>query len=117
MPYLADTIKPSDPKWQIELHNRAGLKAITGFIIYLNGSPVLWCSKKQVLTTTSTMESKLDGIALVAPHSLWVSDVCIDISSTYKANCLTLQICITADRQYPADRQLLCRSAANFRVF
>ena len=23
MPYLADTIKPSDPKWQIELHNRA----------------------------------------------------------------------------------------------
>ena len=72
------------------LNTDPGLKAITGFIIYLNKSPVLWCSKKQVLTTTSTMESELDGIALVAPHSLWVRDVCIDISSTYKANCLII---------------------------
>ena len=48
-----------------------GLKAITGFVIFLNGSPGIWCSKKQILTTTSTMEAELDSMAMCVPHSLW----------------------------------------------
>ena len=65
-----------------------GLKAISGFVIYLNKSPVIWCSKKQVLTATSTMESELDSMAMVTPHSLWTRDIVLEMSSTFKPNCL-----------------------------
>ena len=67
-----------------------GLKAITGFVIFLNGSPVIWCSKKQILTTTSTMEAELDSMAMCVPHSLWTRDILMEISSTYKPNCLII---------------------------
>ena len=60
-----------------------GLKSITGYMIRIGTSPIVWASKKQVLTTMSTMESELDALAHAVIPSLWVRDLLKDLSDEY----------------------------------
>ena len=56
-----------------------GLKAVTGYMVRMGSSPIMWQSKKQVLTTLSTMESELDALASSIIPSIWLRDLLHDL--------------------------------------
>ena len=51
------------------------MQAVTGYMIRMGNSPIMWQSKKQVLTTLSTMESELDALASATIPSIWLRDL------------------------------------------
>ena len=67
-----------------------GMKSITGYVIRMGESPIIWSSKKQVLTTMSTMESELDALAHSVIPSLWLRDQVKDLSDNYTVKPITI---------------------------
>ena len=67
-----------------------GLKSITGFMIRLGTSPIIWSSKKQVLTTLSTMESELDALAHAVVPTLWLRELLSELLDNYSPSTITI---------------------------
>ncbi|GEQ70720.1 hypothetical protein JCM33374_g4399 [Metschnikowia sp. JCM 33374] len=55
--------------------NEEGRKSRTGYIIYLNGTPIAWKSKKQTLVTTSTHASEYVALSTTVNDLLWLRDL------------------------------------------
>lgn len=47
-------------------------KSTSGFIVYFNGTPILWQSKKQTSTALSSTESEFISLANVSKEILWL---------------------------------------------
>lgn len=52
--------------------NEEGRKSRTGFIIYINGTPIFWKSKKQGLVTTSTHAAEFVALSHTVIELVWV---------------------------------------------
>ena len=59
----------SDADWGRDLYGR---KSIYGFIVYLNGCPIAWVSKKQTFVAQSTCESEYVGMSEATREIRWV---------------------------------------------
>ena len=59
----------SDADWGRDLYGR---KSIFGYIIYLNGCPISWVSKKQTFVSQSTCESEYVGMSEAVREIRWI---------------------------------------------
>ena len=59
----------SDADWGRDLYGR---KSIYGFIVYVNGCPISWVSKKQTFVAQSTCESEYVGMSEATREIRWV---------------------------------------------
>ncbi|QBM89342.1 Reverse transcriptase RNA-dependent DNA polymerase [Metschnikowia aff. pulcherrima] len=88
--YLRDTmdfslrINRSDhPEGKVKLYafsdasfaNEDDGKSRTGYIIYMNGTPISWKSKKQTLVTTSTYAAEYVALSRTVEETLWLRDL------------------------------------------
>ena len=67
-----------------------GMQAVTGYITRIGTSPIMWQSKKQVLTTLSTMESELDALATSTIPSMWLRDLLTDLVEDFVPYPITM---------------------------
>lgn len=70
-----------------DLDNR---KSRSGTILILNGGPILWLSRKQACTATSTTESEYVAASLAAKETVWVCRLLHDIGYPQKILLRTL---------------------------
>ena len=50
-------------------------KSTTGLVIFLNGGPISWKSKKQSTNSTATLEAEMKAAALVGMELVWLRDL------------------------------------------
>jgi hypothetical protein len=62
----------SDADWANDINDR---KSISGWIIKLNGNPIIWKSKKQKAVALSTCEAELYALASAIQDMLWLYDL------------------------------------------
>ena len=52
--------------------NLAATKSTTGYIIYLNGNPIVWKSRRQGTTALSSMEAEFVALSAAVSEILWI---------------------------------------------
>ena len=60
--------------------NNDDIKSITGYVVMLGKSPIVWSSKKQSLVTKSSMESEIEALYYTVPNSQWLQDLMKEIA-------------------------------------
>jgi hypothetical protein len=66
----------SDADWASCLETR---RSTYGFSIYLGGSLVSWCAKKQPIAARSSCESKYRAMANTAAEIIWVTHLLTEL--------------------------------------
>jgi hypothetical protein len=59
-------------------------KGTSGYLIYINGTLVLWRSRKQKVVTRSSTETELVSLNEVAPEVVWVVEWCEEVGLRHK---------------------------------
>lgn len=60
--------------------NNDDIKSITGYVVMLGKSPIVWSSKKQSLVTKSSMESEIEALYSAVPNAQWLQDLMKEIA-------------------------------------
>lgn len=85
--FAVEVLKSHYPDNKIKLYafsdasfaNEEGRKSRTGYIIYTNGTPIAWKSKKQGLVTTSTYAAEYVALSNTVHDILWLKGLCNDL--------------------------------------
>lgn len=64
-----DLLGYTDADWAADAHDR---RSTTGFVFYLGGTPVTWCSRKQPTVALSSTESEYMAITEGAKEAVWL---------------------------------------------
>ena len=70
----------SDSDFAADLNNR---RFTSGFIFLLNGGPISWKSKQQLLVTSSTHDAEYVGLAIASQEVIWLQNVLIFLLPDY----------------------------------
>ena len=57
-------------------------KSTTGIVVFLNGGPISWKSKKQSTASTATLEAEMKAAALVGMELVWLRDLVTEFGIT-----------------------------------
>ena len=59
--------------------NLASPRSTTGYIIYLNGNPIVWKSRRQTTTALSSMEAEYVALSTAVSELLWVKHLLCEL--------------------------------------
>ena len=59
----------SDADWAGDPNDR---RSVSGFVVYLGSSPILWASKKQHTVSRSSAEVEYRALAIAAAKLTWI---------------------------------------------
>ena len=57
-------------------------KSTSGLVVFLNGGPISWKSKKQSTNSTATLEAEMKAAALVGMELVWLRDLVSELGVT-----------------------------------
>lgn len=81
--FTIDILKAHYPDGKVKLYafsdasfaNEEGRRSRTGYIIYVNGTPLAWKTKKQTLVTTSTFAAEYVALSHTTTDLLWMKSL------------------------------------------
>ena len=62
-------------------HIGEGAYGVTGYIIYYNGNPIIWKSKKQRCAATSAAEAEIVSLCDALKETTWLRDTIMSTQS------------------------------------
>ena len=76
-----------DADWASSSYDR---KSTSGFIYYVYGCPISWCSKKQTTVATSSSEAEYIALSLSVSEGVWIHGILEDMQEMRKDEVFVL---------------------------
>ena len=76
-----------DADWGSNIEDR---KSTTGYVFYVYGCPVSWCSKKQTTVATSSSEAEYVALSAATSEGIWIKGILEDMQVFNKDDKFTL---------------------------
>ena len=83
-------------------------KSTSGFILFMDNTPVFWRTKKQGMVAKSTMEAELIALESIISEIIWVRNLLDEMN--FKQNCTSIFCDNTAAIQFATDQRLNSRN-------